>query len=272
MTFTPDSIVVERVIPSPNHDERQGGPADIILLHYTGMPTAEGAVARLCDTEARVSSHYVVFENGSIAQLVPEERRAWHAGVSSWAGQTDINSRSIGIEIVNPGHDGGLPEFPIRQIAAVITLCRSIIARRGIRPDRILAHSDVAPNRKKDPGEKFPWKLLHDSGIGLWVEPSPITDWQALGPGDKGENVIALQRSLASFGYGIEATGEYDDATKTVVAAFQRHFRPAQIDGLADSSTLNTLLRLLDARVHLAIEGRNNKKQRLDEAASQPHP
>src|SRR6185437_953126 len=130
----------------------------IILLHYTGMETGDAALQRLCDTEAKVSSHYLVYENGSILQLVPEERRAHHAGVSSWAGETDINSRSIGIEIVNGGHDFGLPEFPKRQIAAVIALCRGIIARRSIARHRVLAHSDVAPSRKRDPGEKFPWR------------------------------------------------------------------------------------------------------------------
>ena len=126
---------------------------------------------RLCDPKARVSSHYVVIENGSIVQLVPEVKRAWHAGMSSWNGDTDINSRSIGIEICNPGHEFGYPDFPARQIAAVITLCRSILTRNIVRPENIVAHSDVAPSRKQDPGEKFPWKRLAQSNIGLWVEP-----------------------------------------------------------------------------------------------------
>jgi N-acetylmuramoyl-L-alanine amidase len=249
--FPPDSSLVERVVPSPNHDERKGGEPDIILLHYTGMQTADEALKRLCDTEARVSSHYFVFENGSIVQLVPEARRAFHAGVSSWEGQTDINSRSIGIEIVNPGHDFGYPEFPRRQIAAVIALCRSIVTRRNIRRDRILAHSDVAPSRKQDPGEKFPWKLLAESGVGLWVEPAPITDWLSLVPGDTGDTVKDLQKALVEFGYGVAVTGTYDDATKQVVTAFQRRFRPAQIDGMADTSTRETLRKLLEARAQL---------------------
>jgi N-acetylmuramoyl-L-alanine amidase len=246
--FAQDSSLVERVVPSPNHDERQGGEPDIILLHYTGMQTADEALKRLCDTQARVSSHYFVYENGSIVQLVPEARRAFHAGVSSWEGQTDINSRSIGIEIVNPGHDFGYPEFPRRQIAAVIALCRSIITRRNIRRDRILAHSDVAPSRKQDPGEKFPWKLLAESGVGLWVEPAPITDWLSLVPGDTGDTVKDLQTALREFGYGVAVTGNYDHATKQVVTAFQRHFRPAQVDGMADTSTRETLRKLLEAR------------------------
>src|SRR5262245_12102659 len=216
--FLPDSSMVERVVPSPNHEERQGaGRPDMIVLHYTGMQSGDAALQRLCDPEAKVSSHYLVYENGGIVQLVPEARRAHHAGVSSWEGETDINSRSIGIEIVNPGHDFGYPDFPKRQIAAVITLCRSILTRHSIRRECIVAHSDVAPARKNDPGEKFPWKLLAESGIGLWVEPAAITDWLSLVPGDSGDTVRELQKSLASYGYGIDVTGDYDDATKIVV-------------------------------------------------------
>ena len=164
--FQPDSFVVAEVRPSPNHDERKlDRKPDLILLHYTGMQTGAAALERLCSAESKVSSHYVVFEDGRIVQCVPEERRAWHAGVSFWAGETDINSCSIGIEIVNPGHEFGYVDFPLRQIAAVISLCKSIITRRGpIAADRVLAHSDVAPTRKQDPGEKFPWALLHEFG------------------------------------------------------------------------------------------------------------
>ena len=246
--FQPDSVLVERIVPSPNHDERQGGEPDMILLHYTGMQSADEALKRLCDPQARVSSHYFVFENGNIVQLVAETRRAWHAGASSWAGETDINSRSIGIEIVNPGHEFGYPDFPRRQIAAVIALCRGIIARRGVKRDRVLAHSDVAPSRKQDPGEKFPWRLLSDSGVGLWVEPVPITDWLSLVPGDTGATVMELQKALAELGYGVPVSGDYDDATKQVVTAFQRRYRPAQIDGMADTSTRETLRKLVEAR------------------------
>ena len=253
--FPSDSSVVERVVPSPNHDERGVAAPDIILLHYTGMESADAALERLCDTEARVSSHYLVFENGSIAQLVPEARRAWHAGISSWEGAADINSRSIGIEIVNPGHDFGYPDFPRRQIAALIALCRGILARRTIRRDRVLAHSDVAPSRKRDPGEKFPWRLLSDSGVGLWVAPAPMSDWLSLAPGDSGEPVMELQKSLAEYGYGVPLSGDYDETTRDVVTAFQRHFRPAQVDGLADTSTRETLGKLLAARAKLLEQG-----------------
>ena len=266
--FLPDSSLVERVVASPNHNERQGGDPDIILLHYTGIQSAEAALARLGDPVARVSSHYFVFENGSIVQMVPEARRAWHAGESSWAGETDINSRSIGIEIVNPGHEFGYAEFPMRQIAAVIALCRGIIARRAIPRDRVLAHSDVAPSRKQDPGEKFPWRLLSDSAVGLWVEPVPITDWLSLVPGDTGETVTELQRSLSEYGYGVPVSGDYDQVTRDVVNAFQRHFRPAQIDGMADTSTRETLRKLLAARAQLGMQALSTAAKKDGKPAS----
>jgi N-acetylmuramoyl-L-alanine amidase len=249
--FSPDTFIVAEVAPSPNHDERKNGRApDMILLHYTGMPSGEAAVKRLRSPESRVSSHYVVLENGRILQCVPEERRAWHAGVSSWAGETDINSCSIGIEIVNPGHEFGYRDFPLRQVAAVIALCKSIITRRGPIPaDRVLAHSDVAPSRKQDPGEKFPWTLLSESGIGHWVRPAPLDlEGQAFKPGDSGDKVMRLQRALRAYGYGLEETGRYDDATRDVVTAFQRHFRPARVDGVADASTLITLRALIETQ------------------------
>jgi N-acetylmuramoyl-L-alanine amidase len=190
-----------------------------------------------------------VLQDGYIVQLVAESRRAWHAGVSSWAGETDINSCSIGIEIANSGHDHGYPDFPKRQIAAVTALCRSIFTRHQISPDRVLAHSDVAPTRKRDPGEKFPWKVLADSGIGLWVKPAPMTQ---AGPifvlGETNPTVEEMQRMLAKYGYGVNATGYLDGATRDAVAAFQRHFRPERIDGVIDVSTMATLKTLLAVR------------------------
>ena len=248
--FPADSSLVAEVIPSPNHGERVGqGRPDMIVLHYTGMPTAEGALERLCSLEApRVSSHYLVYEDGRIFQLVPEARRAQHAGISSWEGETDINSRSVGIEIVNPGHDGGYPDFPHRQIAAVIALCRDILARRPMRADRVVAHSDVAPSRKQDPGEKFPWRQLHEAGVGHWVEPAPPGEARGLSLGDSGAAVAELQASLAQYGYGIPSPGQFDQLMHDVVVAFQRHFRPARVDGIADPSTIDTLRRLLAAR------------------------
>ena len=231
-------------LPSPNFDARNAR-IDILLLHYTGMATTQAALERLCDPKPRVSSHYLVFEDGEIVQLVRERARAYHAGEASWEGTSDINSRSIGIEIGNKGHDAGCPEFPDAQVAAVIALCRDIVARWQIAPGRVLAHSDVAPGRKRDPGEAFPWARLAAAGVGLWVEPEPIVDGPALKPGDRGDDVSKLQRALASFGYGIAASGQYDTATQEIVTAFQRHFRPVLVDGNADVSTRRTLERLI---------------------------
>jgi len=249
--FQPDSFIVADVAPSPNFDARKDNRApDMILLHYTGMQTGEAALQRLTAAQSKVSVHYVVFEDGKIVQCVLEEWRAWHAGESSWAGETDINSSSIGIEIVNPGHEFGYPDFPLRQTAAVISLCRSIITRRGpISADRILAHSDVAPARKQDPGEKFPWGLLSESGVGHWVRAAPLDlEGSGLRPGDRGDAVTRLQRALRSYGYGLAETAIFDDATREVVTAFQRHFRQARVDGVADPSTLLTLRALIETR------------------------
>ena len=246
MTFAKDSRTVAKVVPSPNHDAR-GARVDILLMHYTGMQSGEDALARLTDRSAKVSSHYFVDEDGRVLQLVSEHQRAWHAGEASWKRAVDINARSIGIEIVNPGHEFGYRDFPTVQIDAVIALSRDIIARHHIRRERVLGHSDVAPLRKNDPGEKFPWARLAAAGIGLWVEPSPLTEGRTLSANDSGPEVETLQKSLARFGYGIEITRHYDDTTRSVVTAFQRHFRPERVDGLADPSTLDTLRRLLTA-------------------------
>jgi N-acetylmuramoyl-L-alanine amidase len=244
--FSPDSGSVSAVIPSPNHDERML-PIEILLLHYTGMASTAAAVGRLCDPASKVSSHYVVDERGEILQLVPEARRAWHAGQSSWEGESDINSRSIGVEIANSGHGFGYPDFPQAQIASVVALCHDIVTRHRIRADRVLAHSDVAPQRKLDPGEKFPWGRLHRLGVGAWVTPLPIRPDAGLGPGDCGPEIADLQAALRDYGYGIDATGVYDELTQAVVTAFQRHFRTDCIDGRADRSTIETLRALLAA-------------------------
>jgi N-acetylmuramoyl-L-alanine amidase len=246
-SFPPDSALVQRVLPSPNYDPR-GRNIDMILLHYTGMRSTDAALKRLCDPSARVSSHYVVLEDGEICQLVPETERAWHAGVSSWEGKTDINARSIGIEIGNPGHDFGYPDFPDAQIDAVTALCRDLMLRREVPAARVLAHSDVAPSRKPDPGEKFPWRQLAEAGVGIWVEPTEIMPGPELDPGDHSEIVRKLQGEFRAFGYNLAPTGTYDQATKEVVIAFQRHFRPARVDGIVDYSTYETLKRLLAAR------------------------
>lgn len=247
--FLADASVVAAVMPSPNHGERQDGRRpDMIVLHYTGMPDADAALERLRTAASKVSSHYFVYEDGRVMQLVQESRRAWHAGVSSWAGETDINSCSIGIEIANPGHQYGYRDFPRRQIAAVTALCRGILTRNTISPERVVAHSDVAPSRKQDPGEKFPWRTLYESGVGRWVPPAKITEGTLLALDDHGEAVEDMQRALAEYGYGVAVTGSFDSATYDVVVAFQRHFRPSRVDGVYDSSTRNTLQTLLAHR------------------------
>src|SRR5215208_1853741 len=244
--FTPDSSIASDVIPSPNFGDRNDSRApDMILLHYTGMPDVEGAIARLCTAGTEVSAHYVVLEDGRIVQCVPEAKRAWHAGVAYWAGEEDINSCSIGVEVVNRGHDWGYPDFPLRQIAAVIALCRGIMLRRKVPSHRVLGHSDVAPARKKDPGEKFPWHSLANSGVGHWVQPAPIVRGETLKLGSIGDDVAGLQAALAKYGYKIPTNGKFDGPTMEVVTAFQRHFRPARVDGIADHSTISTLHALL---------------------------
>ncbi|MGZ5841576.1 MAG: N-acetylmuramoyl-L-alanine amidase [Xanthobacteraceae bacterium] len=250
MTFLPD-FKLAQANPSPNHDARTT-PIDVLLLHYTGMRSGAAACRRLCETDSKVSAHYLAYEDGRIDQLVPEARRAWHAGVSAWKGETDINSCSIGIEIVNPGHEFGYRDFPEAQIEAVIALCRDVLRRHDIPRDRVLAHSDVAPGRKQDPGERFPWGRLAASGIGLWVEPTPIAEGDALVPTQRGEDITMLQTMLAKVGYAAELTGVYDDQTRDIIAAFQRHFRPVRVDGVADRSTIETLRRLLTASSAIA--------------------
>jgi N-acetylmuramoyl-L-alanine amidase len=244
--FRPDHAGAD-VRVSPNFGPRLGvARPDMIVLHYTGMPTGAAAEAWLCDSASEVSSHYLVHKDGRIVQMVRESDRAWHAGKSSWAGVTDINSRSVGVEIVNPGHALGYRTFPCRQIEAVIGLCTGIVQRHGIAGERVLAHSDVAPGRKIDPGEKFPWKALAAAGIGHWVPAAPIRRGPSLCLGDQGCLVEELQSMLALYGYGVEITGQFDDQTRIAVEAFQRHFRPRRVDGIADGSTLRTLRAALD--------------------------
>lgn len=232
--------------PSPNYGPRRDGKVPtFLILHYTGMETAEAALEILKDPVREVSAHYLVHEDGRIVQMVNEAARAWHAGQSFWKGETDINSASIGIEIVNPGELQNFPSFPDAQIAAVIALCQGICQRYAIRPEHVLAHSDIAPARKVDPGENFPWGLLHEAGIGHYVEPAPIRGGRFLVRGENGQPVEALQSMLALYGYGLEINGSFDEATETVVRGFQRHFRCHNVDGVADVSTIDTLYRLL---------------------------
>ncbi|MEI8146196.1 MAG: N-acetylmuramoyl-L-alanine amidase [Alphaproteobacteria bacterium] len=236
--------------PSPNHNERKGTGPDILLLHYTGMTDGMAALARLCDPAdpVPVSCHYLVMEDGEIIQMVAETRRAWHAGAGAWGGRGDINSRSIGIEIVNPGHDWGYRPFPEAQMEAVLALARDIVARNGISPALVLGHSDTAPTRKRDPGELFPWEALAAQGLGLWVRPAPIQAGPLYRPGEEGPPIQAIQSLFAMLGFEITVTGVYDALTEAVVTAFQRHWRPELVDGVADASTLKTLRDLLGSR------------------------
>ena len=245
MTFSAD-YKIARVRPSPNYGERRDGiDPDTIVLHYTGMATAEAAEDWLCNLESQVSSHYLVYENGAVVQMVPEKARAWHAGKSFWQGETDLNSCSVGIEIANPGHDLGYTDFPDTQIASVILLCRDIIDRWAIPPRRVLAHSDIAPGRKIDPGEKFPWQHLAEKRVGFYIAPTTIRAGTSLSSGDEGEDVKNLQIELRCLGYGVADSGTYDAETVAVVKSFQRHFRPESVDGIADASTRLTLKNLL---------------------------
>jgi N-acetylmuramoyl-L-alanine amidase len=229
--------------PSPNFDARTVTP-DIIVLHYTGMQSGEAALARLRDPVAKVSSHYMVEEDGRVFALVPEARRAWHAGVSFWKGERDINGRSIGVEIVNPGHEFGYRPFPNVQIEAVIALLGEIRERWDVPDARILGHSDVAPARKEDPGELFPWKQLAGAGHGLWADPTAAPG-APLKEGDEGAGVFTLQAGLTRLGYDSAPSGRYDAATTTIVRAFQRHWLQSRVDGQADGETRARLIALL---------------------------
>ena len=194
--------------PSPNFDERKA-PVEMLVLHYTGMETAQKALDRLRDPAAKVSAHYVIDEDGEIYSLVAEDKRAWHAGVSSWNGKTDINSRSVGIEIVNPGHEFGYRPFPDKQIQSVIRLSGEIVKRQAIDLKSIVGHSDIAPTRKTDPGELFPWKKLAENGIGLWTD-----------------DFIAPEKSVAEM---LSAIGYDTSDEQAALTAFQRRFYPEAI-------------------------------------------
>lgn len=237
------SPLAHRFSPAANAEPRRNGRAvDLLLLHYTGMKSVRDAEALLVSAESGVSCHYLVTETGEIVQMVGEEQRAWHAGVSSWKGEADTNSRSIGIEIDNPGHGADYHDFPAEQMDAVVALCRDILSRHPIPAEHVLAHSDVAPGRKVDPGEKFDWALLGRAGIGHWVAPSP-PDQAVLGA----DGLPAFQSLLKDYGYAVEPSGEIDEATRKVTDAFQRHFRPALVNGIPDLSCLRTAERLVQA-------------------------
>jgi N-acetylmuramoyl-L-alanine amidase len=230
--------------PSPNFDTRGEVVPTILVLHYTGMPSGQAAIDWLANPQSGVSSHYVVEENGDVFRLVAEEQRAWHAGVSSWRGKTALNAHSIGIEIVNPGHEWGYRAFPDVQMVAVKDLCFDILSRHAIEPRNVIGHSDIAPLRKIDPGELFDWKYLSSHGIGIMPEYNE-SDFAI-----ERHDIALLQEELSNYGYGLPITGIYDDLTIAVVKAFQRHFYPQNVTGIANIGTrlrLDQLFKIIGA-------------------------
>ncbi len=245
--------------PSPNHNARPtGADIELVVVHFTGMESAEAALHELTRLGSGVSAHWMIEEDGTIFRLVPEERRAWHAGLGSWRTWHDVNAVSLGIELVNPGHDFGYRPFPEPQIEALEELLADVFQRHGLRPCDLIGHSDLAPERKEDPGELFPWERLARSGFGIW--PDAVLDYPdsglgvmedfeesigdesnrtacGLDPDDLRESVRDLQERVRAIGYGVETNGVYDALTEAVVAAFQRRFRPASVDGYADPET-----------------------------------
>ena len=212
---------------------------DMLILHYTGMKSARDAIGRLRDPAAEVSSHYVVDEDGTVFRLVAEDRRAWHAGISYWRGRTGLNDRSVGIEIVNPGHEWGYRDFPALQMAAVCDLCLGVLARHPIPARDVVAHSDVAPDRKEDPGERFRWDDLARNGVGLW--PVDVPDRGTGGGVRDAVGLRPVRQALARIGYRVAPEGALDPALSTVLRAFQRHWRPETVNGQADEGTLARL-------------------------------
>lgn len=238
-------------LPSPNFNERRATidrhdaddcsvgqvKIDLLLMHYTATPTNAYALELLTSAEAGVSSHYLVDGQGRIIQMVAEGKRAWHAGEGEWAGECDINSCSIGIEIQNQGYAlSRVPAYGERQMAAVTELCSDIVHRHKIKPSRVLGHSDVAPHRKQDPGAHFDWERLALVGAGIWLEPPEVKMMGNLLALDSNE-ITTLQAKLSEIGYGIEQTGKWDKRTHLVVTAFQRHYRPLLVDGVVDEQT-----------------------------------
>ncbi|WP_044558575.1 N-acetylmuramoyl-L-alanine amidase [Azospirillum sp. B4] len=218
--------------PSPNHGPRPDGAAvDILVLHYTGMVSAQAALDRLCDEAAQVSAHYLVEEDGTVWRLVAEDRRAWHAGRGAWGHVRDVNSRSIGVEIVNPGHEFGYRPFPAAQMRAVTDLCRDILGRWPIPPGNVIAHSDMAPDRKRDPGELFDWQALARAGVGLWPRTG---DGAHFGGPPAVETVVAPL--LSRLGYDLDGVG-----VAQALTAFQRHWHPDALGKPADTETIRRL-------------------------------
>lgn len=232
---------------SPNQDARLL-PITMLVLHYTGMESGEAALERLTDPASKVSAHYLIHEDGKTISLVDEGRRAWHAGVSFWNGITDVNSASVGIEIVNGGHDFGLPEFTKPQLTSLIRLCKRIVKSYNIQDFDIVGHSDIAPSRKQDPGEKFPWKEVAKRGVGYWPSGVKKDHRVIFELGESDRAISILQRGLAFIGYDVEVNGRLDDKTADVIRAVQRRYRPEVISGNIDIQTVELITKLADTR------------------------
>lgn len=232
---------------SPNSDARDPErQVEILVLHYTGMKSGDAALQWMCNPKSGVSAHYMVEEDGTVYYIVPEAKRAWHAGVSYWRGRGNLNHSSIGIEIVNPGHEWGYRPFPEPQMQSVITLCKDITERHSIKPGNVVAHSDIAPDRKQDPGELFDWERLANQGVGIWPGTlSTVNNTSLLTPGSTGNSVKELQHKLHRFGYDVNETGHYDEKTQLVVKAFKRHFCQQHVNEVWDSLADKTLNQLL---------------------------
>ena len=222
-------------ISSPNFNDRDPSvPLRYIVLHYTGMPTGAAAIQRMCDPAAKVSAHYMIEEDGQVIQLVDESKRAWHAGHSAWGETTDMNSASLGIELVNPGHQNGYRPFPAIQISVLKVVMKGVIERHAMNPKTApLAHAEIAPERKEDPGEFFPWRELADSGLGLWPTPQPA-DY-----GHADDDVV--QDMLRTIGYPCPPSGFYDRATRSALLAFQRRYEPDNLTGTPERETIARL-------------------------------
>lgn len=234
-----------KFIASPNFDDRPSG-IDLLVMHYTGMKSAEAALSRMCDKEAKVSAHYMVYEDGEVVQLVKDEKRAWHAGISCWRGISSLNDSSIGIEIVNPGHEFGYCPFPSAQMESVAVLASELMLKHNIEPRNVVGHSDIAPSRKQDPGELFDWKFLAKKGIGLWPDCKVLLSPTKLliEPEEESVAVAEIQKKLQRFGYHIRVDGYYGPKTQVIVTAFKRHFVPEQVNSFWDKLTDARLTKL----------------------------
>lgn len=232
-------VAASRNRQSPNHTERRGTDRpDMIVLHYTGMTSAEAAIERLCDPAAEVSAHHVVDPAGGVHSLVPEDRRAWHAGRAAWGDIADVNSHSIGIEIVNPGHELGYPPFSDPQMHSVERLISEAMDTWQIRPERVVGHSCVAPVRKVDPGEKFDWRRLARQGLAVWLDPEPAT----IGPAD----AAGFRNAAARIGYPVPEAAEWSEALLAVWRSFAMRFLPGRLEDGPDRTSVEHAKRIAD--------------------------